>query len=61
MALSNLAKEYPPDFLTGWTGCSHLDCLPQCLAGYCERLERAFDEYQDAMERSANGKNTGGK
>jgi hypothetical protein len=61
----NLTIEYPPDFLAGWDGCSHLDCLPQCRlgleSGYCERIERAFSDYQGAMERADNGRNTDGK
>ncbi len=36
----NLTKEYPPQALVGWEGCSHLDCLNGCnySVGHCERL-----------------------
>ena len=47
---NNLTKKYPDDFLAVWDGCAHLDCLPECRhglgTGYCERLERAFSEWQ---------------
>lgn len=52
---NNLTGKYPSDFMKLWGGCSHLDCLPQCTIGlemgYCERLEQAFNEYQEAMKR----------
>lgn len=62
----NLAIDYPADFLSLWRGCSDQDCLPGCRHGepeqaYCERLEREWNEYQDALERMDNGRNTGGK
>lgn len=61
----NLTQEYPADFMQLWDGCSHQDCLPKCWhglgEGHCERLEKAFTEYQDAMECTDNGRNTGGK
>ena len=36
----NLRKTYEPLTLSGWEGCAHLDCLPQCdwHGGHCERL-----------------------
>jgi len=61
----NLTQELPSDFLDSWGGCSHLDCLPKCWHGledgHCERLAKALGEYNDAMERADNGRNTGGK
>lgn len=42
----NLTRDLPADFLATWGGCSHLDCLPECVirleGGHCERLGRAL-------------------
>lgn len=50
----NLTMEYPADFLAIWDGCADKDCLPQCTigleGGFCERLMRAFSEYQASRE-----------
>lgn len=38
----NLTTPLPPEIEVEWSGCTHLDCLPQCWhgleSGYCERL-----------------------
>jgi hypothetical protein len=51
----NLTQDYPAEFLALWEGCSHVDCLPQCLlhsmdSGYCARLEAAYAEYNGRVK-----------
>ena len=46
---TNLMTRYKDEFLRGWQGCSHLECLPECSHGYCQRLADALKRWEDSI------------